>query len=478
METTREDLTPGDVDGLDQPSWWLCVAYSDDIANVGHRARVDIERGLTLGRGVDVLGPGVFDDSRVSRRHARIEPLAEAEGGGLVLRDLGSHNGTRVGGRQVSRARLVAGDVIAIGRTLLVLCRAPLRFSPRPYPGIDGCGFIHAQIAAAIDKVAQRSTTVILVGEPGSGKGHLAAEIHRRSGRPGPLVTVECGVFRGEQAFHRLLGHDERSGCFVEARGGTLFLDGIDEADADFQRCALALVDRCESSGEVRVLASSLAELTSGGPVREELRARLVRWVVRLAPLRSRREDIPALARAFVERFAGRPIDLNFRLACALLHHDWPGNVRELEATIERVVIDADERAPLRLSAGARHLLGLDPPENAVAFLSEATFSIAASGGWFRPPQGERVAIDHRPTLARLLGALAHQARSDPGEALSLHELLAAGWPDEEVIEAAGTNRVYVALTTLRKLGLRAALVRTRAGYLLDPGLDLHFVDE
>ncbi|MCA9317920.1 MAG: hypothetical protein KDB73_20715, partial [Planctomycetes bacterium] len=197
------------------------------------------------------------------------------------------------------------------------------------------------------------------------------------------------------------------------------------DADPAIQRCALALIDRCEAAGSVRVIATSRAD-ADDGELLDELAARLTRWIIHVPPLRARREDIPQLARAFITRFAGRAIEPHPRLARALISHDWPGNIRELEAVIECAIIDAGEREPLPLSEGARRLLGRG---RSVDSTLEATapadiFVIAQSGAWFHVPGAERVEIHHRPTLVRLLRALIVRASERPGESMTPGQLL------------------------------------------------------
>jgi hypothetical protein len=98
-----------------------------------------------------------------------------------------------------------------------------------------------------------------------------------------------------------------------------------------------------------------------------------------------------------------------------------------------------------------------------------AALVIAADGTWFRTPGAPRVSLTRRENLARLLRTLAVARAEAPGRALSTETLFAAGWPDERIHGAAATGRVYVALTTLRNLGLRRVLLRSSEGYHLDP---------
>jgi hypothetical protein len=108
----------------------------------------------------------------------------------------------------------------------------------------------------------------------------------------------------------------------------------------------------------------------------------------------------------------------------------------------------------------------------------EGVFVLGAGGAWFRPPNAERVDLTKRKQLRRLLGELVRYRRSDPGSPVSTSTLVSVGWPDEKLGHDDATNRLRVALSTLRKLGL-GEIVKTRAGgYLLDPSVPLHFADE
>ncbi|MCA9661530.1 MAG: sigma 54-interacting transcriptional regulator, partial [Myxococcales bacterium] len=386
--------------------------------------------------------------------------------------DLGSHNGTLVNGARVDAASLHVGDVITLGRTVLLVGRAP-RPGPRlpPIDGLVGCGHAHAAILDAAHKVAARSTTLLLVGPPGAGKSHLAGVLHGASGRPGEARTIHCASVPAE-----------RLAALIEppAAAGTLILEGVDEASAAAQARLLPVLD---AVGAPRIVATSHRPLEES-PLRRDLIQRLSRWIIHLPPLAARLEDAPLLAQHLLRRYLGEARPLHPRLTLALLRHRWPGNVRELEAVIECLAIDADEgRSLLRLTPRVRRMLGADSPPPAVGRAPVAADDAASAvlvdgeGRWFRLPAGERVEIAHRRALARILAVLVAQRAASPGVPSSMSDLLAAGWPDERVIERAGANRVHVALTALRKLGLRELLLRRDDGYVLDPDADVRVAE-
>ena len=121
---------------------------------------------------------------------------------------------------------------------------------------------------------------------------------------------------------------------------------------------------------------------------------------------------------------------------------------------------DAGPRAP-----SVRRLLVRWARMTAVGLPTDA---IVVGDGWLKPPHGPRAELKSRASR-RLLRALADHHDTDPGGALSVHALFATGWPGEAALESAAASRVYVAISTLRKAGLKAELQRTEAGYLLDP---------
>ncbi len=221
------------------------------------------------------------------------------------------------------------------------------------------------QIVSQIDLVAPTDASVLITGETGTGKELVAREIHRRSARKEkPLVRVNCASIPKELFESEFFGHirgsftgaiKDRAGRFETAEGGTLFLDEIGEVPLDMQGKLLRVLQekRYERVGEdrtrlanVRIVAATnrnLKEAVAAGRFREDLFYRLHVFPIQVGPLRERKDDIPLLAKHFVELSAK---DLNCtkpRLTRAgvvkLQSYDWPGNVRELRNVIERAVI-------------------------------------------------------------------------------------------------------------------------------------------
>jgi transcriptional regulator with GAF, ATPase, and Fis domain len=218
-----------------------------------------------------------------------------------------------------------------------------------------------------IDHVAESTSTVLIVGETGTGKEQIARAIHKMSSamRSGELVAVNCAALPETLLESELFGHEkgaftsaicQRKGRFELADGGTIFLDEIGEMTPAMQvRLLRVLQDRrFERVGgseqievDVRVIAATnrdLWRLVRKQKFRKDLYYRLNVIRVELPPLRDRPEDIPLLADHFAAKYArpGQPSKpITPDAIEVLMHHSWPGNVRELENAIERATLTA-----------------------------------------------------------------------------------------------------------------------------------------
>ena len=221
------------------------------------------------------------------------------------------------------------------------------------------------QIVTQIDMVAPTDASVLITGETGTGKELVAHEIHRRSlRRDRPLIRVNCASIPKELFESEFFGHvkgaftgavRDRAGRFETADGGTLFLDEIGEVPLDLQSKLLRVLQdkRYERVGEdrtrrsdVRIIGATNRDLkkeAAAGRFREDLYYRLSVFPIQVAPLRDRREDVPLLARHFVDlsvRELGASKPRLTRAGVAMLQgYDWPGNIRELRNVIDRAVI-------------------------------------------------------------------------------------------------------------------------------------------
>jgi transcriptional regulator with GAF, ATPase, and Fis domain len=227
-----------------------------------------------------------------------------------------------------------------------------------------------------VEQVAPLDTTVFIEGETGVGKELFARAIHRNSARKNrPLIKVNCATLPATLIEAELFGHEKgaftgamrtRRGRFELADGGTLFLDEVGELPLELQGKLLRVLQEGELERlggdqtirvDVRLIAATnrrLKEEVEQGRFREDLFYRLHVYPITVPSLRQRKEDLPLLVNAFVQRFArnqGKRIDqIPQPVMEELERYDWPGNVRELENVIEHAVITSRDKK-LRLAA-------------------------------------------------------------------------------------------------------------------------------
>ncbi|HEY6364629.1 MAG TPA: sigma-54 dependent transcriptional regulator [Candidatus Binatia bacterium] len=220
------------------------------------------------------------------------------------------------------------------------------------------------EVYKTVARVAPTKSTVLILGESGTGKELIAQAIHQHSPRANrPFVAVDCGALTETILESELFGHvrgaftgalADKKGIFEEAQGGTCFLDEIGGISSNMQARLLRVLQEHEIRRvggkdwvkvDVRVVAATnhnLAEAVSKGAFRQDLYYRLDVVAIRLPPLQKRVEDIPLLARHFLQRYSQESSktitaisDRAMELLCA---YSWPGNIRELENAIEQAV--------------------------------------------------------------------------------------------------------------------------------------------
>lgn len=245
------------------------------------------------------------------------------------------------------------------------------------FEGIIGCSKKMQENFQMIAAVAKSNATVLITGESGVGKELVAQAIHSLSERKAErLVDINCGAIPRDLLENELFGHEKGSftgahkrytGSFEAANRGTLFLDEISEMDVLLQVKLLRVLQERSFSRiggnekinvDVRIVAATnqnLPKLIETGQFREDLYYRLNVVNIPIPPLRERREDIPLIAKHFLDYYTQKNNrifqDFSVDAMEALINYDWPGNVRELENTIERLVVlhDTTEVKPKQL---------------------------------------------------------------------------------------------------------------------------------
>ena len=221
------------------------------------------------------------------------------------------------------------------------------------------------RVFEVLPAIAASPSTVLIVGETGTGKEMVARTIHALGPRPqGPFIAVNCGALPETLLESELFGYKagaftganrDKPGRFALARGGTLFLDEIGEVSPALQvRLLRVLQDRTyeplggtrSESSDARIMVATnkdLAEQVRGGVFREDLYYRVNVVRIELPPLRRRKEDIPLLVEQFIARFnrlqQKTVTGITSEALSLLMAHDWPGNIRELENAVERAFI-------------------------------------------------------------------------------------------------------------------------------------------
>jgi DNA-binding NtrC family response regulator len=355
----------------------LPLANAATTAPLLRRFHLEVTAGPSVGRTWDSIAETcsigshesnqlVIDDPAVSRFHCEIRVGPHA----LVVRDLGSRNGTIVDGVRVIEAHLRSGSVLKLGASALSFQlradRLALPLSDRTEMGaLVGASVAMRGVFALLERVAASDVTVLLEGETGSGKEVAAEAIHLHSARRDqPFIVVDCGAIPAPLLEAELFGYEKgaftgaaarRTGAFEEAGGGTIFLDEIGELSADLQPKLLRVIERREirplgrnqmRGVDVRIIAATNRDLrtfVNEGRFRADLLFRLAVVRITLPTLSSRPEDIPLLVERFLARMGARP-DVAAKLRApefvsGLQQAFWSGNVRELRNHLERCIV-------------------------------------------------------------------------------------------------------------------------------------------
>lgn len=317
--------------------------------NRGRVLRIDRASPGRLHVGTSRAAALVLDDRRVSRRHLALS----LGGGGLVVEDLGSTNGTTCGGLAVERVTIAGSEVLLLGDCALrvepdvdadVPVEARLAWGP-----LVGASAAMRRLYGTFDRLARESAPALLEGERGTGKALLAEALHAAGPRrEGPFVVLPTYGL-DDAALATAL-----EAAAAEATGGSLYVDEVAHLGPVGQAALLRAAARAPAAARVRVIAGTRRDLDAEverGAFLEPLLDALVGGRVELPPLAARRSDVPLLVE-HVARTAGRSgADLPPAAAAAWNRRAWPGNVGELRAEVLRVLALGEARAQARDAA-------------------------------------------------------------------------------------------------------------------------------
>jgi two-component system, NtrC family, response regulator AtoC len=313
----------------------------------------------------------VIPERSLSRTHARIR----ADNGVVIVEDLQSKNGTKINGEPIHRAPLRPGDELTMGSVAAVLLQpeSASRWVEQPADGKGTDGPVIESPAMivlyeTVERFASSNIPVLIQGETGVGKEVVARSLHDKSDRRDhPMACINCGAIPEQLVEDTLFGHErgaftgalaQHKGVFETAHGGTVFLDEIGELPLAAQAALLRVLEAKritrvgspkEIEVDVRIVAATnknLEEMCEDGGFRWDLLYRLNAVTLKIPPLRQRTEEIPALARHFLEHIESqrRAVAIDAVAMDHLVRYTWPGNVRELANVIQRASVMAAGR--------------------------------------------------------------------------------------------------------------------------------------
>jgi len=377
------------------------------IAEGPDRERVVEHFGERVGVGTSPANELTLTDPTVSHYH--LELRCED---GVLVKDLGSRNGTFIGDVRVNEAVVPIGTRVRVGRTVLVLLDATIAppeisLPPPEVPGLVAASPTMQEIGRTVERLAQSNVSVLIQGETGTGKELVARAIHDLSARAKrPFIVVDPGALPATLIASQLFGHERgaftgaekrQEGAFELADGGSIFLDEIGELPLAVQPALLGVLERRsfrrlggkdDINVDVRVISATHRDLraeANQGTFRADLYFRLAVARVEIPPLRERPEDIDPLVAHFAAEITGAPGFLfSEATMSALRGHRWSGNVRELRNVVESA-----------LAMGSINLNGLSQPAPLA--------TNAAAIPQYRLARAEALATFERAYLRRLI---------------------------------------------------------------------------
>jgi DNA-binding NtrC family response regulator len=343
-------------------------------------------------------------DPEVSALHCELRAVNE----GVLVKDLGSTNGTFVGSVRIREGVITTAAEVLVGSTRITIepttgkQRVDVGFSDR-FGDLVGSSPKMRRVFGVLEKVANTALSILILGETGTGKEVVAKSVHDASDRKaGPFVVLDCGSIPASLAESILFGHEKgvftgaterKKGALAEAHGGTLFLDELGELPLELQPKLLRVLAERQVKRvggntlepiDVRVLAATRRDLgveMNAGRFRSDLFFRIAQVRVELPALRERLDDLPLLVSEICKR-AGKPDAapiVEDWIDRRLGSYDWPGNVRELVnvAQVAATLADTPDAIDDVLTL-ARDSVADEPQRAQTAFAEAKRGSIAS----------------------------------------------------------------------------------------------------
>jgi DNA-binding NtrC family response regulator len=369
------------------------------------------------------------DSGRVSWIHAEVTATPK----GVRVRDLDSKNGTFLEGHRIVEvclskpARICFGDVVfqfTPGSPVHVEAPTAEAFGP-----IVGAAPPMKRLFHRLGKVAATERTTLIMGESGTGKELIARAIHDAGPRARrPYKVIDCASLPASVAESSLFGHEKgsftgatyaRVSPFVEAEGGTVFLDEIGDLPIELQPLLLRLLQEQEITPvgsnrarkvNVRIIAGTHRELqraSNTSSFRSDLYFRLAVLPIQVPALRERREDIPMLLAHFARQMDAPGFErrISAQSFNRLLRHDWPGNVRELQNLVAVAISLADPEGEVRIeehiSSSTSELTSVRAPHLYKHDVAEAEFEKAYWAGLWSSCGGNISKISRQSGMGR-----------------------------------------------------------------------------
>ena len=400
---------------------------------------------VVLGRGCDAFGdPSLMADERLSREHLRLEV---EPGGTLRARDVGSRNGSFLSSERFETATLHGSELLGLGRSLIFVepgevAQVP-KSAPRPFASVRQS--VALQAAA---RTFSSAVPLVLSGPNGVGKSQIAEWVAGES-----VVRCKPG--------------DDPPPSFGDA-GATVIVDQLEAHQASVYR---SLMQRTSA----RIIVTTVLEMSdflSGRSVPAALGTALAGGFVRVPTLAERRIDVPLIAQG-IARDSDPTALLDPELVFRLLSYSWPGNLPQLSGVIEQCLLANESGSTVALPADLDALFDAEPRVPSKKQTSSATLAVVEGGAGFWRGDEAGPPLKRESPAARVLWALARRRASGVLEAAGPDTLVSEVWPDESLIRRSGRNRLYVALSALRKAGLSSVIERTPDGYRITPRVDV-----